>query len=85
MALQHEADYRAWLSKKFSGPQLSDQVSRTKRVLRSTDVARCRDLAELEVALRRDEALEQCTVSVRSQLKRAARMYYQFLEHKVAN
>lgn len=80
--LAYEGEYREWLSKRYTGPQLSDHMSRTRRIQSMLDITQVPERAQLEVELMRLEELKNCSMSVRSQLKRAARFYFEFLSER---
>lgn len=75
-----EVAYRRWLSRNttLSGRSLSDTVSRTRRVLGITDLSRAENRDHVQMALLGNATFKACSVSVRSQLKRAASLYVGF-------
>lgn len=79
--LQDEVRYRAWLAKRqppFGERVISDLTSRTKRVAGMIDLKTAKSVDDTEVMLIRSADWKACSQSVRSQLKRAARLYVAF-------
>jgi len=79
-SLAHEEEYRAWLhgKKRISGRQLSDVLSRTRRVVEMLDLRSPQSLRDVDIRILRSDKLDRCTVSVKSQLRRAAKLYAEF-------
>ena len=75
------AGYRSWLEreKALSPRSLSDVVSRTKRVSALVDILKPSSEEELRYQLGLNPGYRQCTMSVRSQLKRAAVLYREYV------
>ena len=68
-------DARAWRSRRV----VSDTVSRARRVWRAVDILSPESEAELVFRLTQWSDFGACTPTVRSQLKRAARLYREFV------
>lgn len=75
--LTAEAHFRQWLAREtgLSGRSLGDVVSRAKRAAALVDLASPLTRAEVDFRLAGSEAFGACSPSVRSQLRRAARLY----------
>lgn len=82
MTLQgdQERRFRNWLTENTSlkDRSIGDVLSRTRRVMRIVNPLAPETVNELEYRLRQKSQYTQCSVSVRSQLKRAAKLYRRF-------
>ena len=74
--------FRVWLEGEgFSSERtIGDVVSRVKRVWSMIDLSSPKSDAELVFRLSERPEFRECSLSVRSQLKRSARLYRKFLE-----
>lgn len=72
--------YRNWLEHHtaYRGRTLADIVSRTRRISTMIDLAAAKTPQDVHVMLIQSDSFEQCSPSVRSQLKLAANLYIQF-------
>ncbi|MGD9504878.1 MAG: hypothetical protein AB7W37_08185 [Syntrophobacteraceae bacterium] len=73
--------YRSWLKKEkaLSPRSVSDILSRTKRVSVLVDVLKPSSEEELKYLLGVNPNYRRCTMTVRSQLKRAAILYREYV------
>lgn len=73
--------FRQWLSARgLSSRSVGDVCSRLKRVTEFLDISTVSSKVDLDVAFIRSPAVQSLTVSVRSQLKRAVRLWLEFRE-----
>lgn len=74
-------DFRAWLERvtDLSGRSVRDTVSRTRRVAKMIDILAPKSDHELNFRLQESGDYQACSASVRSQLKRAASSYRNFI------
>lgn len=74
--------FRRWLRRRTSLGERSvgDVVSRTRRVMRMLDPLAPEDADELEFRLKQNDEFVECSMSVKSQLKRAAGLYRRFVD-----
>lgn len=79
-ALRNEDEFRRWLERGegLSQRSAADVVSRVKRALTFADIMAPLSDNELVFRLQECSAFRECSLSVRSQLKRAARLYREF-------
>lgn len=80
------SDYTAWLATHtgLAGRTLRDVVSRTRRVVGLVDLTNVRSEAEVDFRLSESTAFLSCSPSVQSQLRRAAKLYSQYLNRNPA-
>lgn len=78
-----ERQFRRWLESNtdLRDRSVSDVISRTRRVMRMIDPTEPASDNELEFRLSEQGEFVDCSMSVKSQLKRAARLYRRFLDH----
>jgi hypothetical protein len=74
-------EFSAWLTKStdLTTRSLRDLVSRARRVNSMVDIAKTKSAAELEYKLSESAEFLECTPTVRSQLRRASKLYKDFL------
>jgi len=83
-SLPHADDFRAWLAKHtdLTKRSIGDVVSRARRAHGYIDVLKAQSAAEMIFRLQETAPFSACSPSIRSQLKRAARLYHQFTESR---
>lgn len=76
-----EEAYRHWLSSEtgLQGRSLSDVVSRTRRVLSMADLSHVKTNEEVEIALLSSAEFKTQEMSIKSQIRRAAKLYVNFV------
>ncbi len=81
-----DARYRLWLQKqvKLTERSLGDLVSRTKRVRGMVDLSTLKTDDHVDAALLMNSLFKAQTMSVKSQLRRAAKLYVQFRQNQNA-
>lgn len=77
-----ETDFRRWLDETtdLTPRTIGDVVSRLKRIRTMADLERVSTERELRIRLLDSEPYMDCAPSVKSQLKRAALYYIEFIE-----
>lgn len=74
----YEDEYERWLCASYDNRLLSDWLSRTRRVFKLVDLTQACGIDDVEIALLRSPDYKKMSSSVRSQLKKAGRMYVEF-------
>lgn len=79
--------FRTWLraNTELADRSISDVISRTSRVMGMINPLEAESDNELEFRLKERQAFVDCSVSVRSQLKRAARLYRRFVRESMTS
>lgn len=82
--LPRAEEFKVWLfqSEGYERQRLSDTLSRARRVFRMSDVRKAKSDLELCKKLAESSDFNNCTTSVQSQLRCAARIYRRFLGKK---
>lgn len=77
-------DFRTWLllNTKLNKKSMSDVISRLRRASQFIDVFKQKDGDELLFKLGRKPKFKELEVSVKSQLRRAVRLYKQYEKNK---
>lgn len=76
--------FRRWLESNtdLGDRSISDVISRTRRVMRMIDPIEPESENELAFRLNEESEYVECSMSVKSQLKRAARLYRRFVAQR---
>lgn len=82
--LSRKEEFREWLSKRttLGHRTISDTVSRARRISGLIDLSKAKSREDVQLMTLQSSEFQSCSMSVRSQLKRAAEFYVEFKRSK---